>query len=241
MKTLHTLTLLPVLALALACPSDDDGRADGETGDEPSTGEPTTTSPTTTSPTTTSPTTTSPTTTAPTTTMTTDPTGTDTTDTEGDGYVFDESDPSEYSQIDRMGMPAVATAVISDKDVYNASDALDDAAGTFVEQIVANLTALHAALDDDLDLLELTPCDVETCAAQGAPLVVPDVIRVDFTAPSGFPNGRLLADPVIDITLAVVLLDLSVHDVTLFAELPLNPPAGDTEPSDEFPYFAAPN
>lgn len=239
MNTLHRITLTAAVALAVACPSGDDGRADGETGDPmESSGESgmmtMTTTPTTM---TTAPTTT----TSPTTTMTTDDPTTDSTDTTEDPYVFEEGEPEEYSQIDRMGMPAVATAVISDKDDYNQATPTDDAGGTFVEQIVANLTGIHTALDDDLDMLGLTPCEINVCVAQGAPLVVPDVIRVDFTAPSGFPNGRLLADPVVDITLAVVLLDLSVHDVTLFAELPLNPAEGDSMPSDEFPFMVAPN
>lgn len=168
-------------------------------------------------------------------------TGPDTGTSGGGGFVFDDAPPEDFVRVDRMGMPAVATAVITDKDDYNAASPADDAAGTFVEQIVGNLTGLHAALDDDLMAAGLTPCDIDTCVAQGAPLVVPDTLKLDLTADSGFPNGRLPGDPVVDLTLAVVLLDLGAHAVTTLADLPLNPPAGDEPLLAEFPYFPEPH
>ncbi|MEZ4240136.1 MAG: DUF4331 family protein [Myxococcota bacterium] len=104
---------------------------------------------------------------------------------------------------------------------------------------------LHGALDDDLVGLGLTPCggsatepSIGQCIDQAAPFVVPDTLTIDVTGAAGFPNGRALADPVIDVTLALILLDLSVHDVTLFATLPLNPPANDAPFSASFPYLA---
>lgn len=73
-----------------------------------------------------------------------------------------------------------------------------------------------------------------------ASLVVPDELSVDFQTPSGFPNGRRLTDPVIDLTLAVIFLDLKKHPVTTFVNLPLNPPANDLPFRPAFPYLAAP-
>jgi hypothetical protein len=139
-------------------------------------------------------------------------------------------------QVDRMGMPAINTAVITSKDAYNQASPADDAAGTFVDEIIANVDALHQALDDDLTALALTPCATGDCVGQAAPLVVPDVIRFDPTATSGFPNGRRLDDPVIDVTLAVVLLDLGVHPVT--ALVGVNPTANDRPFRPDFPYLA---
>lgn len=154
--------------------------------------------------------------------------------------------PAAYNRIDRMGMPAVATALITSKDGYNAANPSDDAAGDFVPEIVDHLTTLHNALDDDLIGLGLTPATVSEAAAQGAPLVVPDVIVVDVTKPAGFPNGRRLTDQVIDITLAVLLLDVDglgnsngPHPVT--ALLGVNPTANDHAFSPTFPYLAQPN
>ncbi len=179
----------------------------------------------------------------------------DTDDMEGTGddsgmmevdYNFRTDAPSAYSRVDRIGMPAVATALIASKDDYNAADPVDDVAGDFVGEIVGSLVGLHAALDDDLAGVGLTPCTVEadgagTCVAQGGPLILPDTLVVDFTAASGFPNGRELADPVIDVTLAVVLLDLSVHGAGTLAGLPLNPPANDVAFMTSFPYLAEAN
>jgi hypothetical protein len=39
-----------------------------------------------------------------------------------------------------------------------------------------------------------------------AGLILPDTLRLDPTSTGTFPNGRALADPVIDVTLAVLLL-----------------------------------
>ncbi|MGQ0721503.1 MAG: DUF4331 family protein [Candidatus Eiseniibacteriota bacterium] len=152
-------------------------------------------------------------------------------------------DPSRFTggdlRVDRMAMPAVATATITSKDAYNAANPVDDAAGTFVSEIVGNVGAIHAALDDDLTALGLTPCATMTCVNQAAPFVVPDVIRIDPSLPAGFPNGRRLTDPVIDVTLALVLLDLSVHPVN--ALIGVNPTANDLPFRGRFPYVARPH
>lgn len=157
-------------------------------------------------------------------------------------FDFRTEGAGSYTRVDRMGMPAVATALIASKDAYNDADPTDDVAGLFVGEIVGTLDFLHGALDDDLTGLGLTPCTVlggtGTCVTQGAPLILPDTLKIDPSSPAGFPNGRKLADPVIDVTLAVVLLDLGVHGAGLFAGLPLNPPANDVPFSGSFPFLA---
>jgi hypothetical protein len=91
--------------------------------------------------------------------------------------------------------------------------------------------------------------DVTRCLSQEvapgttvADLVVPDVLTIDTTAAAGFPNGRLLADPVIDVTLAVLFLDIdaSGQSPLSFANLPLNPPSNDVAFRSGFPYLAPP-
>jgi hypothetical protein len=172
-------------------------------------------------------------------------------DGDGDGdppdpITFGTLPPEDYTRVDRKGMPAVATAVIpaDSKDAYNAASPEDDVAGDFQNDITVSVTGLHAALDDDLATFMLVPCLAAECVlVQAAPLVIPDTLKLDLEAPSGFPNGRTLPDPVIDITLAVLLLDLSVPGQTAgtFAGVPINPPANDVEYMDEFPYLAPPN
>lgn len=91
--------------------------------------------------------------------------------------------------------------------------------------------------------------DVSACLSQVIPgtngatpasLVIPDTVKLNFGLASGFPNGRQLNDPVIDITLAVLLLDLTKHSPALLANLPLNPPA-DSPVTSTFPFFAPAN
>lgn len=160
-------------------------------------------------------------------------------DTAWDGQPMAPVNRDHLTRVDRMGMPAVATAVISSKDAYNQADPIDDAAGTFVSEIVASVDFLHSALDDDLTALGLTPCATMDCVGQAAPFVVPDVITIDPSQPAGFPNGRRLTDPVIDVTLALVLLDLGVHDVTTLVGV--NPTANDRKFHHAFPYLAGPH
>ena len=243
-KTWTTLLLAGTFALS-ACTSDDTGESDSTSDTSPTTMTTTTTTDptTTTGPMTSTDPSTDPTTstTSPTTVGETDPTTTTTTTTGDDPFMFDETPPDQLTQTDRMGMPAINTAVITSKDAYNAATPVDDANADFVDEIIANVDGLHMALDDDLLGAGLTPCEVMACVGQAAPLVVPDVLKIDFTNPAGFPNGRKLADPVMDVTLAVVLLDLNVHDVLTLVGLPLNPPANDVEFLADFPYLADPH
>jgi hypothetical protein len=89
--------------------------------------------------------------------------------------------------------------------------------------------------------------DVTACLLQDtgggitlAQLVNPDVLTIDFSRPSKFPNGRALPDSVVDRTLAALFLDLRVHSIDTFVNLPLNPPANDRPFRAAFPYLAPP-
>jgi hypothetical protein len=73
-----------------------------------------------------------------------------------------------------------------------------------------------------------------------AQAVVPDTLTINLAGASGFPNGRRLSDPVIDVTLAVIFLDLTRHAPDVLARLPLNPPANDVAFRATFPYLAPP-
>ncbi len=239
MRTYKFLTLSLLLSGATfvaGCPADKGDTETGATATVATTGDGPTTSGTTAGGTTTPTTTEDPT--------TGEPTTEDPTTGGGDPFVFDATPPGDLAQVDRMGMPAIATAVISMgmKDAYNEATPTDDAASAFVPDIIANLVNLHTALDDDMAGFGFTPCDPMTsCVAQGGPLVVPDTLKIDVSKAAGFPNGRRLADPVIDVTLAVVMLDLAVHDALTFANIPLNPPANDKEFLETFPYLAVPH
>ncbi len=193
----------------------------------------------------------------------------------GDAITFRSEPVAMATRVDRMGMPAVSTALVSSgmKNAYNDGNPSNDAALDFAIDEITTLTGLHMALDDDLTAAGLAPCSmrmedavpvpglppailVPLCAAQelapGVPvvaLIVPDTLRVDPSMPTGFPNGRDLDDPVIDVTLAVILLDLTSTTgcgggpctPTTLATLPLNPGANAAgEILTTFPYFGTP-
>ncbi len=164
---------------------------------------------------------------------------------------FNAAPAAMFTRVDRMGMPAVSTALIPGphKNAYNDDTPMGESGGSYAADIVGTLVFLHGALDDDLRGLGLTPCTVDatgagTCVPQGAPLVIPDTLHIDTSAAAGFPNGRRLDDQVIDVTLAVLLLDLSVHAPNTLAGVPVNPRANDVAEGvflTAFPYLHPPH
>lgn len=92
-------------------------------------------------------------------------------------------------------------------------------------------------------VVSVTPCLNQIVPGTGksvVDLVVPDTITVNLNQPSGFPNGRRLQDPVIDITLAIIFLDMNRHGPSTFVNLPLNPPVNDRPFRAQFPFLALP-
>jgi hypothetical protein len=249
-----------------ACPGDtnDDtgGSTNADTGDTPATTSGTTVDPTnpptttTVDPTTTTvdPSTSSSTTVDPDTTI--DPSTTvDPTETTGDpGFVFPEDAFEDYVQIDRHGAVEAGTAGIKAgsglgfmgediavRDDYNASNPVDDADGLWVPEIGASVTFFHDNLDDDLMMLGLTPATVMESVMQAGPVIIPDTIKWDPNGPTGYPNGRALTDPVVDITLAAVLLKLGPNQpLDAFVGV-LNPETNDVPFLAEFPFLAPPH
>jgi hypothetical protein len=73
-------------------------------------------------------------------------------------------------------------------------------------------------------------------------LIVPDTMKLDLTRAPGYPNGRRLTDPVIDIVLAAELIDFTVtgQGPRTLANLPFNPPGNDVPFDSNFPYLAHP-
>jgi hypothetical protein len=179
-------------------------------------------------------------------------------------FVFDETPFDEYTAVDRKGFPAVNTGLnlLGDKDAYNAATPVDDANGVFETNILESLETLHlgapgmqtadnTGLDDDLLTLNFEPCVtpplmMDTCDNQAGPFAIPDVVKIDLDDPAAFPNGRPLDAPVMDVILAVLLLDLNTHDVTAFVDIDgdgmpgpsVNPLANDVPFEAEFPYLA---
>ena len=92
-------------------------------------------------------------------------------------------------QFDRIGRPAIGTALIPDgsKDAFNLAAPVNDLAN-FGEAVTASIASLSNP--DNADAL--------------TPVLLPDLLTYDSTSATGFLNGRRLQDDVIDATLALV-------------------------------------
>jgi len=146
----------------------------------------------------------------------------------------EEDDREERSlvQVDRMGVPAVNTALIPfpRKNEYNAATPVDDAKGRFAADIVATLKALGT---------NATYIGILANVA----VVHGDYLRLDLSkansgpsggnnAGAGFPNGRRPADDTIDTILTLVANGTPLGDHVDGNDVPLG---------NSFPFFAPPH
>ena len=166
--------------------------------------------------------------------------------------------PARYVRVDRMGQPAVGTALLSrapgsrpngdnQRDALNRGSPASDT--SFVPEMLATLTTLLQQLNPAFAAAGVTPCskgvgsaiNIDKCVVQVAPVIVPDVVTFDLDRPTSWPNGRGFDDPVVDRLLALALIDLDVYDINLLWNLPLNPPGNEGNRSDQspgvFPYL----
>jgi len=137
-----------------------------------------------------------------------------------------------FVNTDRQGLPAINTVLIpfGRKTEYNHSTPADDARGKFATDIVATLKSLGTN-DTNIGILA------------GLAVAKGDILRLDTSkANSGtgggtnpeaaFPNGRRLADDVIDTILFFVANQNKLGD---------NVNANDVPFRDTFPFLAPPN
>ena len=73
--------------------------------------------------------------------------------------------------------------------------------------------------------------------------IIPDTLKIDLTRSTRFPNGRHPSDPVVDILLATLLLDMTVtgQGPNTLANVPLDPPGNDKFFLLTFPFLPTPN
>lgn len=92
-----------------------------------------------------------------------------------------------------------------------------------------------------------TRCFTQTIQGQnGANLksfIIPDTLKLDLTRSTRFPNGRHPSDPVVDILLATLLLDMNVtgQGPNTLANVPLDPLGNDKFFLLTFPFLPTPN
>jgi hypothetical protein len=150
-----------------------------------------------------------------------------------------------YRQVDRMGNPAVNTALIpfAKKSLYNASTPIDDSKGKFAADIVASLKALGTD-QAHIDILA------------GVAVTKGDYLRLDLTQPNTgtqggtntaarFPNGRRLADDTIDILLTLIANGTPAPNNGVATGMPGllgdGVDASDIPPQNQFPFLALPH
>jgi len=111
-----------------------------------------------------------------------------------------EDSPTQLTQIDRMGNPAINTALIPSfmKDAFNVGKPQNDATD-FAPTILKTLAGFNTP-----------PANVQILAS----VAVPDTLKFDVTKPDGFPNGRRLQDRVIDTELQLITGNPAVTDGT---------------------------
>jgi hypothetical protein len=114
------------------------------------------------------------------------------------------NDPTSLSQVDRMGNPAVNTALIpaAKKDAFNFAQPNND--GNFVTTIAGQILTL----DKRFGTCPQTETNVFNCNPNVpllASVAIPDVLRFARNLPDGFPNGRRLFDRTTDVLISLIL------------------------------------
>ena len=146
----------------------------------------------------------------------------------------DVKSAGSFRNVDRMGIPAVNTALIpfAKKNAYNAASGVDDAKGKFASDIIGTLTALGTDTNYQAILASVA-------VAKG------DFLRLDLTVSNdgdgrglpplaeaaAFPNGRRPTDDVIDILLTLIANGSQLGD---------NVDANDVPFRTTFPFLAPP-
>lgn len=113
------------------------------------------------------------------------------------------------SQLDRMAIPAINTALIPAdmKDAFNKGAPATDATAfraTGQATMQGLRDAVDAVLNGPVGQQDGGPLGNLT-SQQVAEALIPDIVTIDFSKPVAFPNGRQLTDDVIDTALQLVL------------------------------------
>jgi Domain of unknown function (DUF4331) len=157
----------------------------------------------------------------------------------------------KFSQVERLARPAVNEGLIVTNDFLNTLNSVDPAfeAAALAGQEPAASAAGPIVGEAKQTLLALGNNEARADALLQA--FLPDVMRIDTTGPSGYANalnakgspiaGRLLADDVVDITLAVLTNGAITSDNVSYSGTPGNPAQGHDSLELSFPYLAPAN
>jgi hypothetical protein len=117
-----------------------------------------------------------------------------------------EAHPEGLRQVDRMGNPAVNTALIPAalKDSFNFGDP-DDDPKDFLNIIANQILTLDKSFGtcQGGNTSSVTACNPNTPLL--ASVAVPDTLKFAINLPDGFPNGRQLFDRTTDLLITLIL------------------------------------
>jgi hypothetical protein len=157
----------------------------------------------------------------------------------------------KFQQVERLARPGINEGLIVNNDFLNALNSVgpDFEAAALAGQQQAARIAGPIIADASKTLKAIGNDDQRTQALLTA--FLPDVMRIDTTAESGYGKalngkgspirGRLIADDVIDTTLSVLTNGAIATDNVSYAGTPGNPSQGHDPLLPEFPYLALPN
>lgn len=156
-----------------------------------------------------------------------------------------------FNQVERLARPAVNEGLVVTNDFLNTLNEVTPAfeAAALAGQQPAAGAAAPVVGEVQKTLMALGNDEERTGALIGA--FLPDVMRIDTTAPSGYGNalnakgspvrGRMLTDDVIDITLSVLTDGAITSDNVSYEGTPGNPSQGHDPLISDFPYLAPAN
>lgn len=140
----------------------------------------------------------------------------------------------QYVQVERMGIPALNTVLITgdaNKDAYNQADPKNDVA-SYRQVAINRINTLRSAVGA---VSGFPPEDNPGISAAAlVDILIPDVVTINFANALVFPNGRQLNDDVIDVALKLVL-NRNISAITDGVN------ANDKTFLSTFPYLAEPN
>lgn len=171
------------------------------------------------------------------------------------GHDIESNQPDtsgEYVQVSRLGMPLTNEVIIlvGEKDRWNRTDPRFDSQykDYFLNSHLAVLlNAVHGtpgATTNRNDLLAIFMTGIPgltQVADRGMEPVLSDQLRINLGAASGFPNGRLLTDDVVDVELSVVGLSDGTFSGLHTSGISDGVNANDKAFQKAFPWVAAPH
>jgi Domain of unknown function (DUF4331) len=148
----------------------------------------------------------------------------------------------KYQQVERLGRPGINEGLVTNNNLLNIFNSVPPT-------VDLSPAAGPIGADASRTLKALGNNDERTKVLLNA--FLPDVMRIDTSAPSGYGNalnakgspirGRMLLDDTIDITLSVLTNGAVKSDNVSYEGTPGNPAQGHKPLETVFPYLASPN